>query len=446
MSSPLLYPSLTSDAPYISSGDGAWLYDEQGKSYIDGSSGVMISNIGHGNEDIAQIASEQIKKVAFAYRSHFRNRHAEDLASKLVELSQDKSHVFFLNSGSEANDAAVRVAIQYWQELGYENKKFVLGRNVSNHGNTIATLSVAQNKRREEIEPLWLSVTEHKLPACYCYRCPLGKSPDSCQLECAQALEKQILELGAENVAAFVAEPITAAAGGVLIPHDGYFAQIRRICDEHNILLIVDEVVTGLGRTGTWFGMHHFNVSSDISVLGKGLNAGYTPLSAVMINQRIYDVIAAGSHNLSIGHTHSGNPLSTAIASGVVDYLVDSNMPQVVKEKGVYLRDKLDTIAAKYPYVGDVRAIGLLSAIEFVQDKQTREMFPSHVQLSKRISAAALKHGLVLYPCRGLQPGERGDAMLIAPPLNSTYEELEALFQRLDLALQEVFSELGLRL
>ena len=442
MSSHLLYPTIDSDLPNIESGQGATLVDENGKDYIDGSSGVMISNIGHGNEAIARIAFEQAKTVAFAYRSQFRNKPSERLARKLTHLAGDKSHAFFLNSGSEANDAAIRVAIQYWKEQGRHSKTRVIGREISNHGNTIATLSVARNKRREEISDITLPMASETIPACYCYRCPLGLSPETCRVDCAAELEKRIDSIGAENVAAFIAEPVTAAAGGVLIPHPGYFQKIADICERNDILLIVDEVVTGLGRTGEWFGMHHWSVAADICVLGKGLNAGYSPLSAVLLSERIVDTIAGGSKNLSIGHTHSANTLSSAIAEGVVDYLQAENILDVVRSSGQRIERRLMQLKQAYPIIGDVRAIGMLAAIEFVADRASRAPFPRATQLSQRIKNAAFDAGLVVYPCRGLMPGELGDAVLIAPPLNSTRAELDTLLARLEVAIERTCDEL----
>jgi len=335
MDSSLLRSNFDKKPPMISYGQGARLYDDNGKEYIDGSSGAMVANLGHGNAEIAAAASNQIHQVAYTYRTQFRNRPAEELAEKLITLSRDKSKAFFLSSGSEATEAAIRLTLQYWREVGIPIKRKILSRRISYHGNTLGALSLSADSRRQTISDI--TVFEPTVSPCYCYRCPKGLSPEQCNVDCASLLEDAILQMGPDNVAAFITEPIIGASGGAIVPHREYMGRVRAICDKYNILLIVDEVITGLGRTGEWFAMHHWGVGSDITILGKGLNAGYTPLSAVLLNNRIHDAIREGSKQVSFGHTHSGNPLSTAIALSVIEQVEKNNLVERAKHSGAAL-------------------------------------------------------------------------------------------------------------
>ena len=270
----------------------------------------------------------------------------------------------------------------------------------------------------------------------YCYRCPFGRTPQSCDIDCAQHLENTILALGAQNVAAFITEPIIGATGGAIVPHEGYFSRVREICDRHDILLVVDEVITGFGRTGKWFGMHHWGVSADLAILGKGINAGYTPLSAILLSEKILTAIAKGSGRVSIGHTHSCNPLSAAICCAVIDYIETHNLVEQAVHKGAVLSEKLRSLAQTYPFVGDVRGMGLLWGIEFVSNRDSKEPFPPEARITDRFVEVAFENRLIVYPCRGLVNGDRGDAVLIAPPLVITESQLDILAERLDKTLR----------
>ncbi|WP_458127544.1 aminotransferase class III-fold pyridoxal phosphate-dependent enzyme [Pseudomonas sp. Z2-11] len=415
--------------PEISHGNGATLFDEEGKNYIDGSSGAMVANLGHGNNTIAEAASNQIRKIAYTYRTQFTNAPAEALADKLITLAKDKSKVFFLSSGSEATEAAVRLTLQYWREVGLPTKRKILSRKISYHGNTLGALSLSADARRHAI--LDITAFEPTVPPCYCYRCPKGLNPNTCNVDCADLLEESILQTGPDNVAAFITEPIIGASGGAIVPHQLYMARIREICDKYNILLIVDEVITGLGRTGEWFAMHHWQQSSDITILGKGLNAGFTPLSAILLNERVHEAIRAGSRQVSFGHTHSGNPLSTAIALAVVEEIEKNNLVERSRIKGAELGKALKEIGSQFDMVGDIRGIGMLWGIEFNQPTPHRTPYPKDAGLTDLIIKTAQRNGLIVYPCRGLVNATFGDAIIVAPPLNTTDAELANLASRL---------------
>jgi adenosylmethionine-8-amino-7-oxononanoate aminotransferase len=419
--------------PTVSHGAGARLYDEIGRDYLDGSSGAIVANIGHGVPEIAAAAAEQMKMVAFTYRTQFSSRPADELAERLVRLAGDKQKAFFLNSGSEANEAAIRLVLQYWMEQGRSSKRRILSRRISYHGNTLGALSISSDARRQAISRL--TIEEPVVAQCYCYRCPFRRSPESCEVDCAKSLEETILQIGAENIAAFFVEPIVGATGGGIVPHRSYFERVREICDRYEILLVVDEVITGLGRTGKWFAMQHWGVSSDITVLGKGLNAGYTPLSALLLGKRVMDVLEAGTRRVSIGHTHSCSPGSTAICNAVVRYIEDNRLVEAAATNGAALGEELRALQKRHPIIGDVRGVGMLWGLEFVDDHASRRLFASGQKITDRIVQTAFSNRLIVYPCRGLVNASQGDAILVAPPLNINAEERATLLNRLDATL-----------
>lgn len=432
----LLRPQAGKLPPLVSSGKGARLFDADGRDYIDGSSGAIVANLGHGLDCIATAAAQQMQTVAYTYRTQFRNTPAEQLAEDLVNLSKGHARAFLLSSGSEATEGAIRLALQYWQEVGKPSKRRFLSRLVSYHGNTIGSLSLSSDSRRQSISGL--TIAEPNISACYCFRCPLRTTPDVCEADCANFLEEAILRAGPQNVAAFVCEPIVGATGGAIVPHQNYFSRIRKICDRYDVLLIVDEVITGLGRTGAWFAMHHWNVVSDITILGKGINAGYTPLAALLVNERISSAIECGTGRVSIGHTHSGNPTSAAVANAVIQYIREHDLVRRARTVGVTLKRSLDNLAAKHAIIGDIRGLGLLWGIEFVADPKTKEPFEPAAQVTDQIVDGAFANGLIVYPCRGLIAANAGDAILVAPPLVITEEELETLVSRLERTLQMI--------
>lgn len=432
----LLKPDLNRHYPMIERGEGAFLYDQVGKAYLDGSSGAVVANIGHGVEEIAEAARAQISSIAYTYRTQFSNEPAEKLASKIIERAGDKTAAFFLSSGSEANEAAIRFVIQYWREKGKPRKRRILSRRISYHGNTLGALSLSSDSRRRELSGL--VIEEPVVAPSYCYRCPMGSSPEICDIDCAKHLEDTILAAGPDKVAAFITEPIIGATGGAIVPADGYFKRVREICDKYEVLLVADEVITGFGRTGKWFGLHHWDISADLAILGKGLNGGYTPLSAILLSQEIVTAIAEGSGRVTVGHTHSCNPLSAAICSAVIDYIEAHSLVEKAARKGAALGQALQVLAQRYPFIGDVRGKGFLWGIEFVSARETKEPIPQETRFTDRFVDLAFDNGLIVYPCRGLIAGDRGDAILIAPPLVISDAEIEILLDRLNRTLERI--------
>ena len=435
----VLYPSLDRKPPTVARAEGCYLYDEDGRRFLDGASGAVVANLGHGDPAVLAAMAEQAGKVSFAFRSQFTSEPAERLADELARLAPgDLAWTFFVNSGSEATELAQKIAVQTWQERGRPEKRRVLSRRVSYHGMTLGALSMSGHVgRRARFEPLL--TRDDVVAAPYCFRCPLGLSFPSCDLACADTLESALADGAADTVAAFIAEPVVGASGGAITPPPGYYGRIREICDAHDVLFIADEVMTGLGRTGATFAMEHWGVAPDLMVLGKGLGAGYTPIGAVLVSERAIRSIRDGSGLMLYGHTMSGNPLSCAVALAVLRRIVDDGLAARAAVLGERLGEGLRALATRHAIVGDVRGLGLLWGVELVDaDGGT---FPSDLGVTARLVTAAFEDGLIVYPASGAVEG-RGDAILVAPPLVADAAVIDELLERLDRALDAL--EVGL--
>jgi adenosylmethionine-8-amino-7-oxononanoate aminotransferase len=421
----LIKPHLRRDYPMVSYGKGIYLYDINGKKYLDGCSGAVTANIGHGVEEIIEVMNEQAKKVTFVYRSQFTSEPAEKLAAKLSEIAPGGDYwTFFVNSGSEATETAMKIAIQYWQEKGKKGKNKVLSRWLSYHGITLGALSMSGHPvRRTRFVPLLEDYPTVNAP--YCYRCPYHSTYPSCQLQCANELEQAIERIGAEHIAAFIAEPIVGAAGAAITPPEGYYQKIREICDKYEILLIVDEVMTGLGRTGKMFAIEHWNVQPDLITLGKGLGAGYTPIAAALVSKQVLEPIFQGSGVIMSGHTLSANPLSAATALAVLNYIEAHQLEENARVLGSYFFDKLLSLKKQFPWIGDIRGKGLLIGIEFVHPK-TKAMLSNELSFTELVVSKAQEQGLLVYPTAAGN-GKDGAGVLIAPPLTIKKEEIDEL-------------------
>jgi adenosylmethionine-8-amino-7-oxononanoate aminotransferase len=433
-SSYLLKPNLSTNYPVVDRGEGPYLFDTAGRRYFDGSSGAMTANLGHGLKEIADEMAAQAVTVAFTFRNQFSNVPAEKLARKLCQLAPgDLDRAFFVNSGSEASEYAIRMSIHYWKERGQPNKTKILGRVTSYHGMTMGALSISgHGGRRPDYGPLLHDFAS--VPPAYCYRCPFGLEPDGCETECADAWEKTIAAHGAETVAAVIAEPIVGAAGGVLVPPPGYFRRLREICDRHDILLIADEVITGIGRTGTWFASEQESIVPDLVLLAKGMSAGYTPMAAVLVRRKIVDAIARGSGSVPFGHTFSANPLSASVCVSVIDYIERNDVLQNVRARGAELRDGLAALSQRHACMVDVRGRGLLWGFELVRDRASRRPFDTGLNAAAKLVAICLDHGLVVYPA-GIAP--LNNAIIVAPPLVVTAEQVAELLAKLGSALRD---------
>lgn len=436
--SALLKQNLKASYPTVERGQGVWLWDSEGKKYFDGSSGAMTANIGHGVEKIADALRNQAENVAFTFRTQFTNQPAELLAHRLVSLAGAPfSHVCFVNSGSEASEHAMRMALQYWQEKGQPNKNRFLTRHRSYHGMTMGALSASgHDARRNDFGQLL-----HPFPAvppAYPYRAEWGTLPVEEQAEAAiREWEEAIQEIGSENIAAIMVEPIVGAAAGALVAPEGYYRKLRALCNQNDILLIMDEVITGMGRTGAWFAFQDEEAIPDIITTAKGLSAGYTPMGAIIISAKIVQAIEQGSAIAPFGHTFSGNPLSAAACLAVLDYIDEHEVLENVKQQSVALEAGLRALEQRFRHMADVRGRGLLWGFEFVLDKQTREAPPAQFNASAKFTEICQKNGLIIYPS-GIEP--LNNAVMLAPPLIVTENEIVELLNLLEKSLEEMDS------
>lgn len=436
----IFYRNLKKFYPVADRAEGVYIYDTEGKQYIDGSGGAAVVSIGHGVKEITEAMVRQAEKISFSHGSQFTSRAAIDLASKLVALSPEGlTRVYFLSGGSEAVETAIKMARQYQVERGKPQKYKVISRWTSYHGNTLGALALSGHTGRRRFYLPLIQHTPHIVPA-YCYRCPFEKNPEECHLECADDLEKTILYEGPDSVSAFIAEPIVGATAGALVPKDGYFQRIREICDRYDILLIVDEVMTGMGRTGKNFGIDHWKVIPDMIVVGKGLSSGYTPLFVVIAKEEIHRAIKEGSGAFIHGHTYGQNPLSCAIGCAVIDYLLKHDLITRSAKMGDYLLQRLQSLT-KFEMVGDIRGKGLFAGVEFVKDRKTKEPFDPQLRVNIHIANRAFERGLITYPGGGGADGIRGDHLLLAPPFIITEKQIDQMVSILEESLAEVSKE-----
>lgn len=431
--------------PKVSHGKGIYLFDENGKDYIDGCSGSAVANIGHGNEEIADFAAEQMKTIAYTHLSRWTVDPIERCAARVVEWAPDGlNHVYFVSGGSEATETAVKMARQYYVERdGKGSSKWkVISKWNSFHGNTIGALSMTGiTGRRKMYDPILINFP--KIPQFYHYRNPWHAiTLHDTSVLAAEALEEEILRQGPENVAAFITEPIVGSAAPGIYPDPIYFKMVRDICTRYDILLIVDEVMSGFGRTGKRFAVEHFDVVPDILTVAKGMSSGYTPIGATLVNDEIFETIMInGSGHFVHGHTYAGNPLSCAVAEKVLSVIERENWVENAAAQGKYLMQKLQTLY-EYPIVGDIRGLGLMIGIEFVSDQKTKKPFEQDERLQGLIMEACLEEGLVVYPGGGCFIGYKGDHILLAPPINITRFEVDLLVERLTKGIDKVLSTL----
>ncbi|MBT2726885.1 aspartate aminotransferase family protein [Bacillus sp. ISL-75] len=439
----LIKPILDDIYPVIDYGKGIYLFDMDGKRYLDAASGAVTANIGHGVTKIIEAMNEQAKKVSFVYRSQFTSEAAENLAKKIANmLSGDLNWCFFVNSGSEATETAMKMAIQYWQEKGVQTKTKVLSRWVSYHGITLGALSMSGHTgRRARFVPLLEDFPVINPP--YCYRCPYNLEAPNCGYLCAHELETAIKRIGAEQIAAFIAEPVIGAAGGAIAPPKDYFKVIKKICEDYDILFIADEVMTGCGRTGTMLASEQWGINPDIVALGKGMGAGYAPIAAAIATEKVIEPIMAGTKVVMSGHTLSANPQACATALAVLEYLEQNNIIQEVESKGAYLRAQLEGLKPLFTFIGDIRGKGLLLGIEFVQQVESKTPYPRNAQITQRIVALAKEKGLLVYPAGAGIDGINGDSIIISPPLTITQKEMEELVHLLKETFEDFSNQLN---
>ncbi|NNE80289.1 MAG: aspartate aminotransferase family protein [Silicimonas sp.] len=428
--------------PEVSHGSGAYLYDTTGKAYLDGSGGAAVSCLGHGDPHVTAAIKAQLDRVAFAHTGFLTSAPAETLASRLVaEAPGDLDRVYLVSGGSEAMEAALKLARQYFLEIGQPKRSRIIARRQSYHGNTLGALATGGNQfRRAQFEPLLIEVS-HVSPA-YAYRgMEDGESEADYAARLVREIEAEIDKHGAETIMAFVAEPVVGATMGAVPAVEGYFRAIRKLCDRHGILMILDEVMCGMGRTGTLFACEQEGIAPDICAIAKGLGAGYQPIGAMMCTGAIHRAIAEGSGFFQHGHTYLAHPTASAAAGAVLDRLLNDGLVDRVAPVGAALRDSLQDRFGQHPHVGDIRGRGLFLGLELVQDRETKTPFDPALKLHARVKKATFDAGLICYPMGGTIDGKRGDHVLLAPSFIISDAQIEELTDKLDRGLTQALAE-----
>jgi adenosylmethionine-8-amino-7-oxononanoate aminotransferase len=441
-----VFPRNSNSLPPVGAGgEGVYLIDERGKKYLDGSGGAAVSCLGHGDKDVIEAIKSQLDSMAYAHNSFLTSEPAEKLASLLVDHApQGLDRVYFVSSGSEAIEAALKLTRQYYLEIGQPDRHKIIARRQSYHGNTLGALAVGGNEwRRAQFAPLLVDVS-HIAP-CYAYRdCQFGESEGDFGLRMANELEDEILRLGPEQVMCFVAEPVVGATLGAVPAVDGYFRRIREICDKYGVLLILDEVMCGMGRTGSLFACEQDGISPDICTIAKGLGAGYQPIGAMMCSDTIYSAIQNGTGFFQHGHTYLSHPTACAAGLAVLTKLT-TGLVDTVADKGEYLRSKLQDRFGQHQHVGDIRGRGLFVGVEFVQDRESKTCLDPTLKFHSALKGAAFAQGLICYPMGGTIDGRQGDHVLLAPPFISQQEHLDELVDKLGTAFDKAMQNVGLR-
>ncbi|AGS24459.1 aspartate aminotransferase family protein [Rhizobium etli] len=428
----ILHRTIGTSLPRAVSGEGIYITDSEGRSYIDGSGGAAVSCLGHNHPEILEAMSVQMRRIGYAHTSFFTTDVAEELADRLVDLAPDGlDYVYLVSGGSEAVEAALKMARQYFVEVGQPQRRHIIARRQSYHGNTIGALATGGNAwRRAQFQPI-LPETHHVSP-CYAYRdMRLGETPEGYAERLAAELETKIIELGAEEVMAFVAEPVVGATLGAVGPVADYFRRVRQVCDKYGILLILDEVMCGMGRTGTIFALEQEGIVPDLVTVAKGLGGGFQPIGAVILAGKIYRAFAEGSGLFQHGHTYMGHPIAAAAANKVVEILTRPEIMANVIKMGDRLQAGLDETLGQSPYVGDIRGRGLFRGVELVADRNTKKPFDPSRKLHSRIKREAMQRGLMCYPMGGTVDGVHGDHVLLAPPYIIEPAQIDMIVERL---------------
>ena len=435
-----IFPRHTSyDLPYAVRGDGCYIIDKNDKRYLDASGGAAVSCLGHSDITVRNAIIEQTEKLAFAHTSFFTSDPAEKLANLLAENSpKGLNKVYFVSSGSEAVEASLKLARQYFVEIGEPERHRVISRKQSYHGNTLGALAAGGNVwRRSFFEKILVDTS--LISPCYPYRHQnFNETEIEYGLRVANELEEEIKILGPQNVMAFIAETVVGATAGALTPVPGYFKRIREICDKYGVLLILDEVMCGMGRTGSLFAFEEENIIPDIVTIAKGLGAGYQPIGAMLCQDFIYESIANGSGFFQHGHTYLGHPIACAASLAVLTKLINENMCEKVKYKGEILQKILERDLGQNQFVGDIRGRGLFRGIEIVKDRSTKEPFSKQLNVANKIKKEALNLGLICYPMQGTVDGIIGDHILIAPPFIVNEDEINEISIKLKITIENI--------
>jgi adenosylmethionine-8-amino-7-oxononanoate aminotransferase len=428
--------------PVAARGEGCWIIADDGRRFLDASGQAAVVSIGHGIAEIGRAMAEQSSRIAFAHTSQFHTAPAEKLAKRLLAMApqnfREGGRVHFTSGGSEATETAIKLARQFHLENGQKDRYRVLSRRQSYHGSTLGAMSVSGNvARRAPYQPL-LAEWGHIAP-CFCYHCPFEKTFPQCETVCADDLDTFLVGNNSHSVSAFIFEPVVGATLGAAAPPEGYAARIAKMCRKHNILLIADEVMSGMGRTGRPFAVQHWNIEPDLILVGKGIASGYAPLGAVLVSARVVQAFERGSGAFMHGFTYQAHPISTAAGNAVLDYLEAHKLFDRVNPDAQNLRGVLAPLHS-HPNVGDIRGLGLLLGVEFVKDKSTREPFAKEQTIAEKIRQACLEENVLTYPTQGCVDGLLGDHILLAPPFTISPQECALIARALQSAMAKVFS------
>jgi adenosylmethionine-8-amino-7-oxononanoate aminotransferase len=428
----ILHRNANDVMPSVVGGKGIELFDRDGKHYIDASGGAAVSCLGHGHPAVLAALHRQLDTIAYAHTSFFTTEVAEQLADRLIEdAPAGLDHVYLVSGGSEAVEAALKMARQYFVEKGESQRRHIIARRQSYHGNTLGALATGGNEwRRAQFEPLLIET--HHIDACYAYRLQdAGESDEAYAARAAQALEDKILELGADQVIAFVAETVVGATAGAVPPVADYFKRVRSICSRYGVLLILDEIMCGMGRTGTLHACEQEGISPDLMTIAKGLGGGYQPIGATLLSSEIFAAFSKGSGFFQHGHTYLGHPMAAAAGLAVQEVIRRDGLLANVAAMGSHLRRRLLERFANHHYVGDIRGRGLFCGVELVADRDTKGPFDHALKLNARVKHEAMTRGLMVYPMGGTIDGVRGDHVLLAPPFIVNEEQVDTIVGRL---------------
>jgi adenosylmethionine-8-amino-7-oxononanoate aminotransferase len=428
----ILHRAANAVMPTAIGGKGIELFDSSGKTYIDASGGAAVSCLGHGHPDVLAAMHKQLDTLAYAHTGFFTSDVAEQLADRLIEdAPAGLDHVYLVSGGSEGVEAALKMARQYFVEKGEPQRRHIIGRRQSYHGNTLGALAAGGNEwRRSQFRPLLIET--HHIDPCFAYRLQdAGESDAAYAARAAQGLEDKILELGADQVIAFVAETVVGATAGAVPPVADYFKRIRAICDRYGVLLILDEVMCGMGRTGTLHACEQDGIAPDLLVIAKGLGGGYQPIGAVLLSAKIFEAFAKGSGFFQHGHTYMGHPMAAAAGLAVQEVIRRDGLLGNVVAMGDHLQRRLEERFANHHHVGDIRGRGLFRGVELVADRGSKQPFAPELKLNAAVKREAMARGLMVYPMGGTIDGISGDHVLLAPPFIVTTEQVDAIVERL---------------
>jgi adenosylmethionine-8-amino-7-oxononanoate aminotransferase len=440
-SSPLFSRNLRKEYPVAVRGEGSWIVAADGQRYLDASGQAAVVSIGHGVREIGRAMEEQSGRIAFAHTTQFHTEPAEKLAARLLAIApknfQNGGRVYFTSGGSEATETAIKLARQYFLETRQPARYRVVSRRQSYHGSTLGAMTVSGNVARRAPYAPMIAEWGHVAP-CFCYHCPFGLTFPECNLACADDLEAFLQADDTATVSAFLFEPVVGATLGAAAAVPGYTARIAEICRKRGILLIADEVMSGMGRTGKPFASQHWDLEPDMILTGKGIASGYAPLGAVLVAPHVAEAFEKGSAAFTHGFTYQAHPVATAAGNAVFDYLEAHKLFPRVTPAGEILRKELSAIE-NHRHVGQIRGLGLLQAVEFVKDKTTREPFAKEANIAEQIRQAALQKNVLTYPTQGCVDGYRGDHILLAPPFLIEDQESKLIAESLSFALSAVF-------